>query len=217
MLAHFDWLAPPSRHSIYSILFIEIPVWHLILVWAAVSRRRSATVPQNQVQPGSVFASLQWNSILGRHRDLLGQYAGKESPTLAQVHQISRLVRKDLRHPQSIVSIVLNFCFFFLWTVAKSSRIWTLSLHSSWVWVTWPSVVWLRPGSVFHPRYFRLQPIHSLGICLTDFVDFSWGKCLPSLTVWLNHRAITGPTGLPWGNCSRPFYRSCLYSWKVRQ
>jgi hypothetical protein len=98
MLAPFDWLAPPSRHSIYSILFIEIPVWHLILVWAAVSRRRSATVPQNQVQPGSVFASLQWNSILGRHRDLLGQYAGKESPTLAQVHQISRLVRKDLRH-----------------------------------------------------------------------------------------------------------------------
>lgn len=121
-LTLIDWL-PPLDIQFYSILFIEIPVWHLILVWAAVSRRRSATVPQNQVQPGSVFASLQWNSILGRHRDLLGQYAGKESPTLAQVHQISRLVRKDLRHPQSIVSIVLNFCLFFLSTVAKSSRI----------------------------------------------------------------------------------------------
>lgn len=47
-----------------------------------------------------------------------------------------------------------NWFVFPVSTVAKSSKTWTLSLRSLWVWVTWPSVVWLKPGSVFHPRYF---------------------------------------------------------------
>lgn len=86
----------------------------LILVRATLPRYRSATFPQNQVQLGSVFASFQWNSVLGCNRNLLGKHTGKTSPVATQIHQISRLVsflfRNDIYWGSILTSTHFSDC-----------------------------------------------------------------------------------------------------------
>lgn len=78
--------APSMRYYLLLFLLLTIYNWNPFLVRATLSRRWSSVLEESEIQLGSLPTALQWDPVLGRYGNLLGQHAGKTGPTSSQIH-----------------------------------------------------------------------------------------------------------------------------------